>query len=217
VNRAQTVDAILRQAPVLPVLQIADLELAIPLAETLVAAGLPVLEVTLRTEVALAAISAIRRAVPGAIVGAGTILRPEQLQEVAAAGAHFAISPGASSGLYQAETSIPWIPAVASASEIMQGMAFGHQRYKFFPATAAGGTAALKAFAGPFPNVKFCPTGGIDASSAAGFLSLSNVLTVGGSWMVPNALLAKRDWSAIAELAKAAVTMATSAKTSARD
>lgn len=203
-SQTDVIDALLRRAPVLPVLQINSLELAVPLAKVLVEAGLPVLEVTLRSEVALAAIRAIRAQVPAAIVGAGTVLRPEQLEQVADAGAHFAISPGASAALYQAKSPLPWIPAVATASEIMQGLSFGHERFKFFPATAAGGIAALKAFAGPFPNVRFCPTGGIDARSAPEFLALSNVLTVGGSWMVPTSALANQDWSAIEQLAHAA-------------
>jgi 2-dehydro-3-deoxyphosphogluconate aldolase/(4S)-4-hydroxy-2-oxoglutarate aldolase len=202
-TRAAAVDALLTRAPVLPVLAIDRLDDAVPLARTLVDAGLPVLEITLRTDAALAAISAIAREVPGAIVGAGTVLTPDQLDAVATAGALFAIAPGCTAALYSAaaDASIPFIPAVATASEIMQGLVHGHRRYKFFPAVPAGGIGALKAFAGPFADVRFCPTGGIDAGSAPAFLALPNVVTVGGSWMVPAAALAARDWATIAQLA----------------
>jgi 2-dehydro-3-deoxyphosphogluconate aldolase/(4S)-4-hydroxy-2-oxoglutarate aldolase len=202
-TRAAAVDAILTRAPVLPVLAIERIDDAVPLARTLVDAGLPVLEVTLRTDAALAAITVIAREGPGAIVGAGTVLAPEQLDAVVGAGAAFAIAPGCTAALYAAasDARIPFIPAVATASEIMQGLAHGHRRYKFFPAVPAGGIGALKAFAGPFADVRFCPTGGIDAASAPAFLALPNVVTVGGSWMVPAAALAARDWATIGRLA----------------
>jgi len=202
-HRTAAVDTILRQAPVLPVLSIERLEDAVPLARSLVAGGLPVLEVTLRSPIALAAIAAIRAEVPAAIVGAGTVLTPADLAAVTAAGAAFAISPGASEELYSAAqgAAIPFIPAIATASELMRGLAHGHRRFKFFPARAAGGTDALKAFAGPFPQAAFCPTGGIDADSAAAYLALDNVVTVGGSWMVPADALQARDWARIAALA----------------
>jgi len=202
-HRTAAVDAILRQAPVLPVLSIERLEDAVPLARSLVAGGLPVLEVTLRSPIALAAIAAIRAEVPAAIVGAGTVLTPADLAAVTAAGAAFAISPGASEELYSAAqgAAIPFIPAIATASELMRGLAHGHRRFKFFPARAAGGTDALKAFAGPFPQAAFCPTGGIGADSAAAYLALDNVVTVGGSWMVPADALKARDWARIAALA----------------
>jgi 2-dehydro-3-deoxyphosphogluconate aldolase/(4S)-4-hydroxy-2-oxoglutarate aldolase len=201
-ERAASVDAILTRAPVLPVLAIDRLEDAVSLARTLVDAGLLVLEITLRTDAALAAIGAIAREVPGALVGAGTVLTPDQLDAVAAAGAMFAIAPGCTAALYAAaaDARIPFIPAVATASEIMQGLAHGHRRFKFFPAVPAGGIGALKAFAGPFADVRFCPTGGIDAGSAPAFLALPNVITVGGSWMVPAAALAARDWATIGRL-----------------
>jgi 2-dehydro-3-deoxyphosphogluconate aldolase/(4S)-4-hydroxy-2-oxoglutarate aldolase len=202
-RRAAAVDAILRQAPVLPVLSIERIEDAVPLARALVAGGLPVLEVTLRSDVALSAIAAIRAEVPGAIVGAGTVLAPGDLHAVSQAGAVFAISPGASDALYAAAATapIPFIPAVATASELMAGLAHGHRRFKFFPARAAGGIDALKAFAGPFPQARFCPTGGIAADSAAAYLALGNVITVGGSWMVPADALRARDWARIEALA----------------
>lgn len=208
-QRAQRVDAVLARAPVVPVLSIDRLEDAVPLARALVGAGLPVLEVTLRTAVALEAIRCIRDALPEACVGAGTVLTAADLTAVEAAGAAFAISPGATEALYAAaqHAAIPWIPAVATASELMRGLEHGHQRFKFFPAESSGGTAALRAFAGPFPQARFCPTGGIDADSAPRYLALGNVMTVGGSWMVPADALAERDWVAIAVLAGRAATL----------
>lgn len=204
-SRAAAVTALLRQAPVLPVINISRLEDAVPLARALVAGGLPVLEVTLRSTVALQAIALLVKSVPEAIVGAGTVLNPSDLAAVQATGAAFAISPGASEALYAAaeHASIPWIPAVATASELMLGLEYGHRCFKFFPATAAGGIAALKAFNGPFAAARFCPTGGIDARSAGDFLALPNVLTVGGSWMVPVDQIVAGNWAAITELARA--------------
>ncbi|MGQ0798725.1 MAG: bifunctional 4-hydroxy-2-oxoglutarate aldolase/2-dehydro-3-deoxy-phosphogluconate aldolase [Pseudomarimonas sp.] len=206
-SRAAAVDGWLSQAPVLPVLAIERLEDAEPLARALVDNGLPVLEVTLRSAIALQAISRIVASVSGAIVGAGTVLTAEQLNAVAEAGAVFAIAPGCTSSLYAAAAtaSIPFIPAVASASELMQGLEHGHRRFKFFPAESAGGINALKSFAGPFPQARFCPTGGIDAARAPAYLALPNVITVGGSWMVPAEALKTRDWGKIGALAKASV------------
>ena len=201
-----SIDAILRRAPVLPVLAIERLDDAVPLARALVDGGLPVLEVTLRSDVALEAIRRIVDEVPDAIVGAGTVLSATDLDAVARAGAVFAISPGATDALYEAAAGIamPWIPAVATASELMRGLEQGHRRFKFFPAESSGGIAALKAFAGPFPQAKFCPTGGIDAATAPRYRALANVITVGGSWMVPKDALASRDWDRIRTLAQAA-------------
>lgn len=202
------VDDILRQAPVVPVLAIADLDDAIPLAETLVAAGLPVLEITLRTPVALDVIRRMRT-VPGAIVGAGTVLTADDLAAVQAAGAAFAISPGGTDALYAAahNADIPLLPGIATASELMRGLEYGYKRFKFFPAESSGGIAALKGFTGPFSQVKFCPTGGIDAAKAPSYLALPNVMTVGGSWMVPGDALKAKDWRAIGELAQAAAAL----------
>ena len=204
--RAAAVDAVFDRAPVMPVLAIERLEDALPLGRALVEAGLPVLEVTLRTACALDAIALLARELPQAVVGAGTVLSPADLDAVARAGAAFAIAPGSTAGLYAAaaRTTIPFIPAAATASEIMQGLEHGHRRFKFFPAVPAGGIGALKAFAGPFPQVRFCPTGGIDAASAPAFLALPNVGTVGGSWMAPGETLRARDWAAIRSLASAA-------------
>lgn len=199
-------DEILHKAPVLPVIAIERLEDAVPLARALVAGGLPVLEVTLRSAVALDAIRAIAFDVPEAIVGAGTVLHPDDLTEVAEAGARFAISPGATERLYTAAESspVPWLPAISTASELMRGLERGHERFKFFPAEAAGGVAALKSFAGPFPRARFCPTGGIDAASALRYLALPNVLTVGGSWMLPKLAIDSGQWDEIERRAREA-------------
>lgn len=209
----QRIDIVLHQAPVVPVLAVADLDDAIPLAETLVAAGLPVLEITLRTPVALEVIRRMRD-VPGAIVGAGTVLTREDLFAVQDAGAAFAISPGATDALYAAARdaaalgkAIPLLPGIATASELMRGLEHGYKRFKFFPAESSGGIAALKGFGGPFAQVKFCPTGGIDAAKAPAYLALPNVITIGGSWMVPNDLLKAKDWRAIGALAKEAAAL----------
>ena len=204
-DQLQRIDAILRAAPVVPVLAVDDIDDAVPLARALVDAGLCVLEVTLRTPVALDAIRHMRD-VDGAIVGAGTVLTAQDLAAVEAAGAIFAISPGATDALYAAAktAAIPFLPGIATASELMRGLEHGWTRFKFFPAEASGGIAALKGFAGPFPQAKFCPTGGIDASKAPAYRALPNVLTVGGSWMVPGDALKARDWERIAVLAREA-------------
>lgn len=206
----QRIDDILRQAPVVPVLAVSDVDDAIPLAETLVAAGLPVLEITLRTPIALDVIRRMR-SVPGAIVGAGTVLTAADLAAVEAAGAAFAISPGGTDALYNAakQAGIPLLPGIATASELMRGLEHGWTRFKFFPAESSGGIPALKGFAGPFAQVKFCPTGGIDAAKAPAYLALPNVITVGGSWMVPADALKAKDWRAIGELAKGAAALRT--------
>ncbi|GAB3731245.1 bifunctional 4-hydroxy-2-oxoglutarate aldolase/2-dehydro-3-deoxy-phosphogluconate aldolase [Silanimonas algicola] len=203
-RRNAAVDAVFAQAPVLPVIVIETLEQAVPLARALVAGGLPVLEVTLRTPVALAAMRRIAAEVEGAILGAGTVLTPADLDAAAAAGCTFAISPGATPALYRAADASPiaWLPAVATASEVMQGLGYGHQRFKFFPAVSSGGVGALKGFAGPFPQARFCPTGGIDATNARDFLALPNVGTAGGSWMLPKDAVAAGDWSRVERLAR---------------
>lgn len=202
--RAANLDAILARAPALPVLVIERSDDAVPLARTLVEAGLPVLEVTMRTEAALQAIRAIAAEVPDAIVGAGTVLDAATFAAVGDAGAAFAIAPGATEALYDAADAspVPFLPGIASASELMRGLERGHRRFKFFPAEASGGISALRGFAGPFPQVRFCPTGGIDARTAPSYLALRNVVTVGGSWMVPSDALAARDWNRIGVLAR---------------
>lgn len=203
-SRAARVDELLTQAPVLPVLSIEHLDDAVPLAKALVEGGLPVLEVTLRSAVAIEAIRRIAAEVPGALVGAGTVLDASALHAVAEAGALFAIAPGSTEALYAAAANadIPFLPAISTASELMRGLEHGHRRFKFFPAESSGGIPALKSFAGPFADVRFCPTGGIDAGSAPAYLALPNVITVGGSWMVPRKALDARDWTTIGELSR---------------
>jgi len=202
------IDTILEQAPALPVVTIRNAEHASKLAQTLVDAGLPVIEVTLRTDAALDAIRAMRE-VDGAVVGAGTVLTPDDLAGVAEAGAAFAISPGCTQTLYRAAETveIPFLPAVATASEIMLGLEHGLTRFKFFPAEASGGVAALKGFAGPFANVKFCPTGGIGVNNAPEYLRLDNVLSVGGSWMAPSDAIEAEDWTRVRALANDCVNL----------
>lgn len=208
-QRNAAVDAVFAKAPVLPVIVIDRLDDAVPLARALVAGGLPVLEVTLRTAAALEGMRRIAAEVPEAVLGAGTVITPADLEAAADAGCTFAISPGATAALYHAADSSPiaWLPAVATASEVMQGLAHGHQRFKFFPAVSSGGIPALKGFNGPFPQVRFCPTGGIDAASAPDFLALPNVGTVGGSWMLPKDAIASGDWARVERLAREAAAL----------
>lgn len=196
--------------PVMPVLVIENPAHAVPLAETLLANEVRILEITLRTDAALAVISTIARHVPEAIVGAGTVLTPEQLRHAKDAGARFAVSPGTTERLLTAaqELDVALLPGVASASEVQLALECGCQRLKFFPAQAAGGPAVLQALYGPFPQVRFCPTGGIDARSAPAYLKLPNVACVGGSWLAPASLMEAGDWPAIALLARASRALA---------
>jgi 2-dehydro-3-deoxyphosphogluconate aldolase/(4S)-4-hydroxy-2-oxoglutarate aldolase len=193
---------ILKLAPVVPVLVIEDVRHAEPLARALVAGGLYALEVTLRTPLALEAIR-IMNDVEGAVVGAGTVTTPAARQAVADAGARFAVSPGLIAG-ETAEGPVPLLPGVATASELMAGIAAGFDHFKLFPANVVGGPAALKAFAGPFPQARFCPTGGVDAASAPDYLALPNVVCVGGSWVAPADAVRAGDWARITDLARAA-------------
>lgn len=180
------IEQIMRAAPVIPVLVIEDLAHAVPVAQALVAGGLSVLEVTLRTPVALEAIEEMRR-VPGAIVGAGTVTGPEDLRGALAAGAQFVVSPGLTPRLGEAAVSsgIPFLPGIANAGDIMMGLDLGLTHFKFFPAMAAGGLPALKSLAAPFWQCRFCPTGGITQDTAPEWLAFDPVLCVGGSWIVP--------------------------------
>lgn len=200
---------VLSRAPVVPVLTIERLDDAVPLARALLDGGLPVLEVTLRSSAALPAIQRIRHELPEALVGAGTVLDGDGLHAVAQAGGLFAISPGSTDALYSAahNAPIPLIPGIASASELMRGLEHGFEVFKFFPAEAAGGVAALKSLAGPFAQARFCPTGGINPNNARNYLALPNVLTVGGSWMVPNDAIAAADWPRITQLAREAAAL----------
>ena len=183
----QSIDQIMRLAPVIPVIVIDRVEDAVPMAEALVAGGLTVLEVTLRTPAALDAITAMKQ-VKGAVVGAGTVLNQIDLNKSINAGAEFIVSPGITAGLCKAaiDNGIPLLPGTANASDIMLGMDMGLSRFKFFPAATSGGIPALKALAGPFGAIKFCPTGGISAATAPEWLALDPVLCVGGSWVVPS-------------------------------
>ncbi len=204
------VEAALNTSPVMPVLVIERVEDAVPLAKALVAGGLKVLEVTLRTDAALDAIRAIAAEVEGAIVGAGTVTTPAHLQAVKEAGGVFAISPGATPALLEAGIAIdlPFLPAISTVSELMVAMSYGYRAFKFFPAESNGGVPALKSIAGPFPEVKFCPTGGIGPGNFLKYLALPNVACVGGSWVVPAELIQKQDWDGIEALAAEAVALA---------
>jgi 2-dehydro-3-deoxyphosphogluconate aldolase/(4S)-4-hydroxy-2-oxoglutarate aldolase len=197
----------------MPVVTLNDVALAADLARALVRGGIRVIEVTLRTPAALRVIETIARAVPEISVGAGTVLSIADLRAAAAAGAAFAISPGATGTLLAAGATgqIPYLPAVATASELMTGLAAGYRCFKFFPAGAAGGTAMLNAFGGPFPEARFCPTGGITQASVKSYLDLPNVLCAGGSWLTPADALAVKDWPLIEALASKAAASRTGA------
>jgi 2-dehydro-3-deoxyphosphogluconate aldolase/(4S)-4-hydroxy-2-oxoglutarate aldolase len=201
------IETILRAVPVIPVVIIDDLAHAVPLARALVAGGLTVIEITLRTAYGIDAIRAISDEVPEATAGVGTVLEPEQLAEAAAAGARFAVSPGATPRILDAavDQNISLLPGVATASEAMALLERGYRFAKFFPAEPAGGAAYLSAIASPLPQLRFCPTGGITLESAPQYLKLPNVMCVGGSWMVSRADIATGDWDGItAQAAQAA-------------
>ena len=197
--------SIMQDAPVIPVIVLHKVEHAVPMAEALVAGGIRVLEVTLRTPQGLACIEAIAKAVPQAIVGAGTVRSAADAAAAAQVGARFAVSPGYTSKLGQAcrDLKLPLLPGVATSSEIMAAMEDGLSELKFFPAVQSGGIQMLKAWQGPFGDVRFCPTGGISPANAAEFLVLSNVVCVGGSWLVPASAVEAGNWSEITELAQA--------------
>jgi 2-dehydro-3-deoxyphosphogluconate aldolase / (4S)-4-hydroxy-2-oxoglutarate aldolase len=196
---------------VVPVITMPDAASAVPLAEALVAGGLPVLEVTLRTEAALESIELIAGAVPQAVIGAGTVNTPQQLRDARGAGAQFIVSPGCTDALAAAaaEAGVAFLPGAVTASEILRLIEHGISLMKFFPAETSGGVAALNSFAGPFPAIRFCPTGGISLDRALDYLALANVACIGGTWMVPADLIARGDWSAITALARAASTATT--------
>lgn len=197
---------ILRRAPVVPVIVVHDTRHAASLAEALVSGGLPVLEVTLRTTAALAAIEIMRRAVPDAIVGAGTLCEPSQLAAARDAGARFGVSPGLTAQLAAASRELDWpyLPGVMTPSETMQARALGFGCCKLFPAQAAGGVAMLRSLHAVFPDMAFCPTGGIQQDNAAQYLALPNVLCVGGSWVCPPELVQTGNWRALTTLARQA-------------
>lgn len=201
-----TIEAIARLAPVIPVLTIERLADAVPLARALVKGGLPVVEVTLRTAVAVDALRAIADEVPEAVAGAGTVLEPAQVEQVARAGARFAVSPGCTPALAAAveAAGLPFLPGIQTVSEAMALVERGYHVLKFFPASSAGGLTWLKAVAAPLADIRFCPTGGIDADSAPAYLALPNVACVGGSWVAPAKVVAAGEWDEVQRLAAAA-------------
>jgi 2-dehydro-3-deoxyphosphogluconate aldolase/(4S)-4-hydroxy-2-oxoglutarate aldolase len=203
VDQAMSFAELLGATRVVPVITIWDAESAVPLAEALVAGGLQVLEITLRTEAGLESISRIAAELPGAVVGAGTVVTPQQLLDARNAGARFVVSPGCTDSLAvaAADAGGVFLPGAVTASEVLRLLELGISLMKFFPAESSGGLAALKALAAPFPQVRFCPTGGIGLESAPDYLALKNVLCVGGSWMVPADLIEHQEWAAITALA----------------
>ena len=209
-SSALTASQVLSDAPVIPVITLHKIEHAAPLARALVAGGIRMLEVTLRTPAALQCIAAIAREVPQAVPGAGTLRSSADAQAALQAGARFGVSPGYSRSLGRAcrRLGLPLVPGVATASEIMQAQDDGFHALKFFPALQAGGLAMLQAWQGPFADVRFCPTGGIQPHNAGDFLALANVACVGGSWLAPADAIAAGDWARIEALARAACTMA---------
>ena len=202
-----SIEEILALSPVIPVLVIDDLAHAVPLGRALVAGGLPVLEITLRTPVAMDCLERMAGEIEGAVVGAGTVLTREMRRAAAGAGARFCVSPG----LIEGETSggpAPLLPGIATATELMAGLAAGFTRFKLFPANVVGGVEALKAFASPFQQARFCPTGGVNAKNAADYLALPNVACVGGSWVAPSDAVRAGDWGRITDLAREAAALA---------
>jgi 2-dehydro-3-deoxyphosphogluconate aldolase/(4S)-4-hydroxy-2-oxoglutarate aldolase len=206
--------SVLDLAPVVPVVVIEDASDAVPLARALVAGGLPAIEVTLRTAAALDAVRAIAGAVPEAVVGAGTVITPAQVAASVAAGARFLVSPGWTDVLLEAmrASGVPFLPGVSTTSEVVALLERGVREMKFFPAQAAGGTAYLRSLAGPLPQARFCPTGGIGPATAPQYLALPNVGCVGGSWMLPADALAARDWGRVEELAREAARLGSGAQ-----
>ena len=200
---------LLALAPVIPVITIEKLEHAVPLARALCAGGLRVLEVTLRTPAALAAIEAMRKAVPEAVVGVGTLARPEDFVRAASAGAQFGVSPGLTSELAAAaaSASFPLLPGIMTPSDLLAGLGWGFDTFKLFPAQQAGGIGMLKALGAPFPDVMFCPTGGVTRATAPDFLALKNVACVGGSWVTPTENVRNGDWAGIEALARDAAAL----------
>ena len=205
-NPSFTALQVMQDAPVIPVIVLNDVAHAVPMARALVAGGIRMLEVTLRTPQALACMEAIARDVPEAVLGAGTVRSAADAQSAANAGARFAVSPGYTSKVGQAcrDLGLALLPGVATGGEIMMAQEDGLSHMKFFPAMQAGGPAMLKAWSGPFFDVKFCPTGGVTLQNAAELLALPNVVCVGGSWLVPNEALAQGDWARITKLAQEA-------------
>ena len=206
-NKLLSPQEILSISPIIPVIEIDDISQSIDLANALIAGGINVLEITLRTPAAIHAINLLAKEVPSAIVGAGTVLNPDDLAKVRDAGASFAISPGYTHSLLKRAIDInfPLIPGVATGSEIMNGLDLGYTHFKLFPATSVGGISLLKSFSGPFQQAKFCPTGGINESNYLDFLALDNVLCAGGSWVAPSKLVKTGDFNKITEITASAL------------
>jgi 2-dehydro-3-deoxyphosphogluconate aldolase / (4S)-4-hydroxy-2-oxoglutarate aldolase len=206
VARVTPIAEVVSAVPVIPVIVLEDVAHAVPLARALLAGGLTVLEVTLRSEAALSGIRAIARELPQARVGAGTVLSADDLVAAREVGAHFAVSPGSTGALLESGRScgLPFMPGVMTPSEVAAALAAGYDTLKFFPAAQAGGVDMLRAMAGPFPRAKFCPTGGISLANAPDFLALPNVVCVGGSWIAPAESIRASDWGAITRLAQQA-------------
>ena len=207
--RTPSEPSLLSRVPVVPVVVVDDPAHAVPVARALVAGGLPVIELTLRTPVALDAIRAIASEVPEILVGAGPIVTPGQAKEALDAGAQFLVSPGSTPALLgaMADTGLPFLPGTATVSEVLAVLEAGYTELKFFPAEASGGAAFLKSIAGPVPAARFCPTGGITSATAPSYLALPNVGCVGGSWLTPADALASGDWGRVTELARAAAAL----------
>ncbi|KMZ49281.1 keto-deoxy-phosphogluconate aldolase [Helicobacter pylori] len=200
---------VLQISPIVPVVVIENIWDAVPLAQSLIEGGIPIIEVTLRSSCALEAIELIAKNVPKMRVGAGTILNPAQLEQAQNRGAEFLISPGLTIKLleYAKKKDMPLIPGVSSSSEVMQALELGYSALKFFPAEYCGGVKLLNAFNGPFKGVKFCPTGGISADNMRSYLNLENVLCVGGSWLTPKNLIQNKEWDKITEICKRALAL----------
>ena len=194
-------------SPIIPVIAIDDADEAVNLANALIEGGIKILEITLRTPAAIEAIERIAKECGDAVVGAGTVLNEKDLRRVIDAGAAFSISPGMTPSLLQSATALKHtlLPGAASASDIMMGLEHGYDRFKLFPAMSAGGITALKSFGGPFQNVKFCPTGGVSADNVSDFLSLDNVLCVGGSWVAPSSLIRAKEYDRITQITREAL------------
>ena len=205
-KNTQKLDLICASAPVIPVLTLENAEQAIGIGKALVNGGLIVLEITLRSAYGLTAIKQLKQALPNAIIGAGTVITPQQYESCVEAGADFIVSPGFTTELlhYGSQSSVPLLPGIGSVSEAMQAMALGYQRFKLFPAAVVGGVDFLKAIGGPISELKFCPTGGIKPTNAADYLALHNVMCVGGTWLTPADLVQQKNWQAIEVLASQA-------------
>jgi 2-dehydro-3-deoxyphosphogluconate aldolase/(4S)-4-hydroxy-2-oxoglutarate aldolase len=199
---------------VIPVLTIEQLEDAVPICRALATGGLRVLEITMRSAIALQAVTLLREALPDAVIGAGTLKSPEDFRAAVRAGAQFTVSPGLTRELAAAtrDSAVPLLPGIMTATELMQGLALGFDTFKLFPAQQAGGVGMLKALGAPFPEVKFCPTGGISRATAPEFLALSNVLCVGGSWVAPADKVRAGDWAGLEALARDAHTLKSAAR-----